>query len=99
MNLNLVTCPYCGAESLPQNVSFFGGDGNKTQMLCLKCDKVYLMEMKVVKVLISEKADCLNGSDHLFEQVILKGDNSSYTAFKCSVCGTAKTKLKINEQK
>ena len=62
-------CPYCEAELEVCHDDGFGYDEDEVhEMQCSECDKNFVFNTHISYNYFSEKADCLNGSPHRFNE-------------------------------
>lgn len=82
-------CPYCGKDN---EVNHDDGanyaEGENHQMQCGFCDKYFVFETVISFYYYAEKADCLNGSGHDFQET--HTIPRRYTKLECTMCGERK---------
>jgi hypothetical protein len=80
-------CPYCGHYfSIDHDDDYT--EGIKHQCECPKCEKSFVYETVISFDYFTEKADCLNGSDHEFVMSCTYPKEFSYEY--CKHCGERK---------
>jgi hypothetical protein len=84
--MNDINCPYCDS---PQDIDHDDGHGyeeNVThQQQCDNCDKYFVFTTSISFFYDPEKADCLNGSEHIWEKT--NTIPREYTRMCCNMCG------------
>ena len=81
-----LNCPYCNAELKVCHDDGFGyAEDEAHEMECYKCDKSFVFYTFISIDYESRRADCLNGSDHRWEQSYTHPRR--YTKMICQDCG------------
>ena len=63
-----VECPYCGAGQEINHDDGYGYDeGQRHEQQCSDCDKNFTFTTSISYYYETEKADCLNGGQHILE--------------------------------
>ena len=79
-------CPYCGAEKYVDYGDGHGcSDGEVYEDECNECGKAFLFTTSISRHHFSEKADCLNDGEHVFEALFLFPTKCS--KMRCKTCG------------
>jgi hypothetical protein len=80
-----INCPYCDH---PQDINHddgFGYDESVThEMECEKCEKNFVFTSQISWDFYPEKADCLNGGEHNYQQT--HTFPKEYTKMQCTMC-------------
>ena len=65
-----INCPYCEHEQKVDHNDGYGYEEDITHnQQCCKCDKYFAFTTSISYDYYPEKADCLNGGDHQWEEV------------------------------
>ena len=86
MSSDIVECPYCGVDTAIYCEE--PDQDSQHESECSKCGKSFVYTVSISVTYRSEKADCLNGSPHNFEQT----HTAPYCAsrMRCTMCGAEK---------
>jgi len=80
-----IECPYCGQW---QDVNHDDGQGYeenvKHEMKCEKCEKSFVFTTSISYYYESEKADCLNTGNHIYE--LSKTFPKEFSHMQCTMC-------------
>jgi endogenous inhibitor of DNA gyrase (YacG/DUF329 family) len=80
-----VTCPYCDEEVEINHDDGIGYEEDETHnQPCPNCGKYFVYTTSIHFYYEAEKADCLNGSEHTFEQTHTIPKTA--TRMRCTVC-------------
>lgn len=81
-----VNCPYCGYEQDINHDDGYGyEEGVLHQQQCGECDKIFTFSTSISFDYDVEKADCLNGGEHIWRPQ--KVYPVQYTKMECEYCG------------
>jgi hypothetical protein len=82
---NDVTCPYCDEEIEINHDDGNGYEEDVThQQECSNCHKTFVFTTSIHFSYEAEKADCLNGSDHVYEST--HTIPRTCTRMRCTMC-------------
>lgn len=80
-----VNCPYCDAE---QEINHDDGYGYEEDLIhnqeCDNCDKTFTFTTSISYYYEAQKADCLNGSEHIYKPTITFP--REFTEMRCIMC-------------
>jgi hypothetical protein len=63
-----IDCPYCGAGQKINHDDGYGYEEDRVhQQECPKCEKEFVFNTSISFSYTGYKADCLNGSEHIYE--------------------------------
>src|SRR3990167_9751303 len=80
-----VNCPYCDAEQEINHDDGYGyEEGVRHEQQCGECNKYFTFTTSISYYYESEKADCLNGSEHDFKPT--RTYPKEYTKMECLMC-------------
>lgn len=81
-----VECPYCGSgQEIIHDDGYGYDEGDIHNQWCPHCEKYFIYQTSVSFSYYPEKADCLNGMDHIWKKQLSSG---YYPDRKiCTVCG------------
>ncbi len=84
--MNDLYCPYCD-ENLGDYVDDCHEPDVQYEYQCSKCDKNFVFTITYYPTFSSDKADCLNGGKHKYEQI--NGIPREYfkDKYRCKDCG------------
>lgn len=78
-------CPYCEEKLKINHDEGFGyAENKKHEMQCEKCDKYFTFTTSITYTYYPEKADCLNGEEHILE--FTHTYPYKYTEKACETC-------------
>ena len=81
-----VNCPYCDAEVEINHDDGYGYEEDRTfEQECSHCEKCFSFTTSIWFLYQANKADCLNGSEHKYEESITFP--KKYTRLFCKDCG------------
>lgn len=84
---NEITCPYCDfGYDLCHDDGAFYHDGESEKEQCPKCEKYFMVTSHLSWDFSSEKADCLNGSEHDWQPQSGYPREFFFGRFTCSQC-------------
>lgn len=80
-----VNCPYCNAEQEINHDDGYGYEESVThQQECDNCDKTFTFTTSISYYYEAQKADCLNGSEHIYKPTITFP--REFTKMCCIMC-------------
>lgn len=63
-----ITCPYCDYDfDLNHDDGAYYEEYRRRECVCPKCEKTFMVESSISWTFTAEKADCLNGGSHKWE--------------------------------
>jgi len=87
MSFNDIECPYCEA---PQEINHDDGYGytedETFQQECGECEKTFVYRTVISFDYYPEKADCLNGAEHNYKNVVAYPDKYFKKYVRCDDC-------------
>jgi hypothetical protein len=84
-----VECPYCEAEQEICHDDGYGyTEGEIYQQECSSCGKVFIFTTSISFNYDAERADCLNGGEHIYKRTITAPRWAARD--RCEVCGDEK---------
>ena len=84
-----VNCPYCGAGQEINHDDGYGFEENAAhQQVCGECGKTFVFTTSIIYHYESEKADCLNGGKHDWQET--RTIPRCFRKLRCSMCGEEK---------
>jgi hypothetical protein len=89
-------CPYCNTKVDINHDDGYGYEEGETyQQECSYCGKTFIYYTSISFYYELEKADCLNGSDHIFKPTVTVP--KCFTKMRCTMCD--KERLLTEEEK
>jgi len=83
--MNSLHCPYCD-EDLGSSVDDYHESDTYYEHECLKCGKNFTFTISYDPYFSSYKADCLNGEEHDFKEIIGVPKEYFKNRRRCSMC-------------
>ena len=84
-----INCPYCGFEQDINHDDGYGYQEDQTfQQQCENCEKYFVYTTCILFSYDVEKADCLNGEEHLWKKTITVP--VEFAKLRCQICGEEK---------
>ncbi len=87
--MNDLYCPYCD-EDLGSHVDDCHSQDVQYEHQCPKCDKNFVFTIEYYPSFTSNKADCLNGKEHKFEQITGVPKELFKDKYRCKDCSEMK---------
>jgi hypothetical protein len=84
--MNNLECPYCEAD-LGDYVDECHDSNVDYEYECPKCGKSFIFTIEYYPSFTSNKADCLNGEEHQFEDMVGFPEEYFKGRKKCKDCG------------
>ena len=96
--MNDVNCPYCNAENEINHDDGYGYQEDEIyQQECDSCDKTFTFTTSIIYYYTAEKAECLNGGEHDWNQTFTFPKEC--TMMHCSMCDEERNPTKIEMDK
>ncbi len=81
-----VNCPYCDyAQDINHDDGYGYSEDEIHMQECDSCEKTFTYQTSITYNYYSDKADCLNGSEHDYKPTYTCP--KEYTMMRCSMCG------------
>ena len=85
--MNEIECPYCGySYDLSHDDGAFYDENNRTKEQCPKCEKYFMVSSSLSWYFSADKANCLNGGQHKWEQIVGAPREYFIGRQRCSEC-------------
>ncbi|NQV38202.1 MAG: hypothetical protein HQ509_09400 [Candidatus Marinimicrobia bacterium] len=80
-----INCPYCGAgQEINHDDGYGYEEGELYEQECPSCNKIFVFDTLITFSYTGYKADCSNGSEHIYE-----GTHTypvEYSRMRCTMC-------------
>ena len=82
-----ITCPYCDSEfNLAHDDGEYYDESNREEWECPGCGKISMITSWCLWNHEAEKADCLNGGEHILKKIIGFPEEYFENIRRCSIC-------------
>lgn len=93
-----IQCPYCEQDN--EHDSEQADPNTLHYMQCRECEKNFAFEIDYCPRFYERKADCLNGGDHNWRDLLPYASSNHYDLYReCRGCNKREYKLKPKEEK
>ena len=81
-----IECPYC--EELIREPSDCNEEDEPNEYQCPLCEKIFIVYISYIKHFTTQKADCLNEGEHIYEKTNTFPEK--FSKLVCKMCGDIK---------
>ena len=86
--MDTVTCPYCEEEvEICHDDGAYYDENRPREIECEHCEKKFMVHSSMSWSFEGEKADCLNGGEHDWQQMIGAPREHFVGRQRCEMCG------------